>query len=167
MSPPLTDDSSATELPARTYLGFDYGTKSIGVAIGRLPSGRAEGAGAITGLARGPDWTAIERLMQLWEPDGLVVGLPRNMDGSDNPMTARSLRFGRRLDGRYHLPVYWVDERLTTATAREHVLETGARRTRRKAMLDTLAAVAILQAFFDDPESRGSVYATTGRSHGQ
>ena len=86
------------------------------------------------------------------------------MDGSDNPMTSRSLRFGRRLDGRYHLPVYWVDERLTTVAAREHVLETGARRTRRKAMLDTLAAVAILQAFFDDPESRGSAYATTGRS---
>ena len=138
----------------QTYLGFDYGTKSIGVAVGRLPSGRAEGAGSVAGLSSGPDWDAIERLLQLWQPNALVVGLPRNMDGTDNPMTARSLRFGRRLDGRYHLPVYWVDERLTTVAARERVIETGARRTKRKAMLDTLAAVTILQAFFDDPASR-------------
>jgi putative Holliday junction resolvase len=76
------------------------------------------------------------------------------MDGTDNAMTALSLRFGRRLDGRYHLPVYWVDERLTTVAVREHVRDTGTRKTRRKAMLDTLAAVAILQAFFDEPECR-------------
>jgi len=140
----------------KTYLGFDYGTKNIGVAVGRLPAGRAEGAGSVAGLASGPDWEAIERLLKLWLPQALVVGLPRNMDGTDNPMTARSLRFGRRLDGRYHLPVYWVDERLTTVAARERVIETGARRTKRKAMLDTLAAVTILQAFFDDPASRES-----------
>ncbi|HUW98806.1 MAG TPA: Holliday junction resolvase RuvX [Acidiferrobacter sp.] len=145
-------------MTASTYLGFDYGTKSIGVAVGRLPSGRAEGAGSVAGLASGPDWGAIERLLRLWEPQALVVGLPRNMDGTDNPMTARSLRFGRRLDGRYHLPVYWVDERLTTVAARERVMETGARRTKRKAMLDTLAAVTILQAFFDDPVGRESVF---------
>ncbi|MHB8254479.1 MAG: Holliday junction resolvase RuvX [Acidiferrobacter sp.] len=145
-------------MTAQTYLGFDYGTKSIGVAVGRLPSGRAEGAGWVAGLASGPDWDAIARLVQLWQPNALVVGLPRNMDGTDNPMTAHSLRFGRRLDGRYHLPVYWVDERLTTMSARERVGETGARRTKRKAMLDTLAAVTILQAFFDDPASRGSAY---------
>ncbi|MHB1565681.1 MAG: Holliday junction resolvase RuvX [Acidiferrobacter sp.] len=137
-------------MKAETYLAFDYGTKSIGVAVGRLPPGRAEGAGAVAGLVRGPDWAAIERLLATWIPQGLVVGLPLNMDGSENPMTAAARRFGRRLDGRYHLPVYWVDERLTTASARDGVAATGARRTRRKAMLDTLAAVMILQAFFDD-----------------
>ncbi len=139
---------------AQTFLGFDYGTKSIGVAVGRLPAGRAEGAGCVAGLKSGPDWDAIARIVQLWQPEGLVVGLPRNMDGTDNPMTALSLRFGRRLDGRYHLPVYWVDERLTTVAVREHVKETGARKTRRKAMLDTLAAIAILQAFFEEPRFR-------------
>ncbi|WP_298136601.1 Holliday junction resolvase RuvX [Acidiferrobacter sp.] len=141
-------------MSAETYLGFDYGTKSIGVAVGRLPGARAEGAGCIAGSRSGPDWNAITRLVELWQPQGLVVGLPRNMDGTDNPMTAFSLRFGRRLDGRYHIPVYWVDERLTTVAVREHVLETGVRKTRRKAMLDTLAAVAILQAFFDEPQYR-------------
>jgi putative Holliday junction resolvase len=108
----------------------------------------------VAGLKSGPDWGAIARLVDLWQPQGLVVGLPRNMDGTDNAMTALSLRFGRRLDGRYHLPVYWVDERLTTVAVREHVRDTGARKTRRKAMLDTLAAVAILQAFFDEPQQR-------------
>ncbi len=141
-------------MSAQTYLGFDYGTKSIGVAVGRLANGRAEGAGCVPGLKSGPDWDAIARLVRLWQPEGLVVGLPRNMDGTDNAMTALSLRFGRRLDGRYHLPVYWVDERLTTVAVREHVKDTGARKTRRKAMLDTLAAVAILQAFFDEPRFR-------------
>ena len=138
----------------QTYLGFDYGTKSIGVAVGRLASARAEGAGCVAGLKSGPDWDAISRLVQLWQPQGLVVGLPRNMDGTDNAMTALSLRFGRRLDGRYHLPVYWVDERLTTVAVREHVRDTRARKTGRKAMPDTLAAVAILQAFFDEPQQR-------------
>ncbi len=141
-------------MSAQTFLGFDYGTKSIGVAVGRLPTGRAEGAGCVAGLKSGPDWDAIARLVNLWQPEGLVVGLPRNMDGTDNAMTALSLRFGRRLDGRHHLPVYWVDERLTTVSVREHVKDTGARKTRRKAMLDTLAAVAILQAFFDEPRFR-------------
>ncbi len=132
------------------FLGFDYGTKSIGVAVGRSPAGHAEGAGAVQCSRRGPDWTAIERLLRLWEPVGLVIGLPRNMDGSDNPMTGLSRRFGHRLDGRYHLPVYWVDERLTTLWAREQLTDTGARKSRRKATLDTLAAVTILQAFFDE-----------------
>jgi putative Holliday junction resolvase len=108
---------------------------------------------------------AIERLLRLWEPDGLVVGLPLNMDGTDNLMTAHSLRFGRRLDGRYHIPVYWVDERLTTVAARDRVEETGARRTRRKAMLDTLAAVTILQAFFDDPCNLDAAMAAQGGGH--
>ncbi len=142
----------------RTYIGFDYGTTSIGVAVGRLPGGRAQGAGAIVNRARGPDWTAIESLVRQWQPDAFVVGVPRNMDGSDNPMTHESLRFGRRLDGRYRLPVYWVDERLTTVAARAEVDSTPARRTRRKAMLDTLAAATILQAFFDDARHRGNPY---------
>lgn len=152
-------------MSSQTYLAFDYGTKSIGVAVGRLPSGRAEGAGSVPGLRSGPDWTAIERLLQLWEPDGLIVGLPRNMDGTDNLMTAHSLRFGRRLDGRYHIPVYWVDERLTTVAARGRVEDTGARRTRRKAMLDTLAAVTILQAFFDEPRNQAAAMAAQGGGH--
>lgn len=138
-----------------TYLAFDYGTMSIGVAVGRLPPGRAEGAGAIAVHRRGPDWPAIERLLTLWRPQALVVGLPLNMDGSGNPMTVAAHRFGQRLDGRYHIPVYWVDERLTTASARAGVAVSGARRTRRKAMLDTLAAVTILQAFFDDRTADG------------
>lgn len=149
-------------MSTQTYLGFDYGTKCIGVAVGRLPAGRAEGAGAILTQKAGPDWEAVERLLRLWEPNGLVVGLPRNMDGTDNAMTAQSLRFGRRLDGRYHLPVYWVDERLTTHTAREYIDDTGARRTKRKAMLDTLAAITILQAFFDDPVNRVTTIAARG-----
>ncbi len=146
----------------KTYLAFDYGTRVIGIAVGRYPPGRAEGAGTVSGLANGPDWRAIERLIGTWEPDSLVVGLPLNMDGSDNEMTVAARRFGRRLDGRYHIPVYWADERLTTASARDQVLATGVPRGRRKAALDTLAAVTILQAYFDDlphtsPDHRGPI----------
>ncbi|MDA8391118.1 MAG: Holliday junction resolvase RuvX [Gammaproteobacteria bacterium] len=133
-----------------TYLAFDYGTRITGVAVGRYPPGRAEGAGTVAGLASGPDWRAIEKLLTTWQPDILVVGLPLNMDGTDNEMTVAARRFGRRLDGRYHLPVYWADERLTTASARERVEATGVPRGRRKAALDTLAAITILQAYFDD-----------------
>ena len=133
-----------------TYLAFDYGTHVIGVAVGRNPPGRAEGAGTVAGRTKGPDWPAIERLLAAWEPDALIVGLPLNMDGTDNEMTVAARRFSRRLDGRYHLPVYLVDERLTTASARDRVVATGVPRRRRKAALDTLAAITILQAYFDD-----------------
>ncbi len=132
-----------------TYLGFDYGEKYIGVAVGRRPAGLAQALDTVAVRNRTPDWTHISRLIEEWKPDALIVGLPLNMDDSENPMTIAAKKFGNQLKGRYNLPVHRVDERLTTIAAKNILLEAGVPLKRHKSKLDKLAAQTILQAFFD------------------
>ena len=133
-----------------TYLAFDYGEKYIGTAVGRRHSRQAQSLTTLRGSAQNPDWVRISRLIQEWRPDALVVGLPLNMDGSDNPMTRAARAFGQRLRERYNLPVHMVDERLSTLVARDMLNEAGVPMRRHKARLDRLAAQTILQAFLNE-----------------
>lgn len=147
-------------MPERTatYLAFDYGSKQIGVAVGGRHSGLAQTLANVQVGRGGPDWAHISRLIAEWRPDALVVGLPLNMDDSENAMTAAARKFGNRLQGRYNLPVHMVDERLTSVDAKNALVEAGVRFTRRKSRVDQLAAQAILQAFLDeqaDSDGRG------------
>jgi len=135
---------------ARTYLAFDYGTKQIGVAVGGRHSGLAEGLANVRAGRDGPDWVHIDRLIAEWRPDALVVGLPLNMDDSENAMTAAAKTFGNRLQGRYNLSVHRVDERLTSVDAKNTLVAAGVRFKRRKARVDRVAAQTILQAFLDE-----------------
>ena len=135
---------------AATFLAFDYGEKYIGVAAGSRHSRQAQALTTLRGSAKNPDWVGISRLIEEWRPDALVVGLPLNMDGSDNPMTRAARAFGQRLQDRYNLPVHMVDERLSTLAARDILNEAGVPMRRHKARLDQLAAQTILQAFLND-----------------
>jgi putative Holliday junction resolvase len=132
------------------YLAFDYGEKYIGVAAGSRHTRQAQALTTLRGSAKYPDWTGISRLIEQWQPDALVVGLPLNMDGSDNPMTRAARAFGQRLRDRYNLPVHMVDERLSTLAARDILNEAGVPMRRHKARLDQLAAQTILQAFLNE-----------------
>ena len=141
-------------MSAASYLGFDYGEKYLGVAVGQ-----AGLAHALTTLAvkRGePRWEEVSRLIGEWQPRTLIVGLPLNMDGTDNPMTAAARRFGRRLHARFRLPVEYVDERLTSLTARAMLRDAGMPDREHKSHLDKLAAQTILQAYLDatNPDER-------------
>jgi len=120
-----------------TLLGFDFGTKRIGVASGNrlLGSATALKTIAVQGDAR---FVAIGKLIQEWQPDALVVGVPRHPDGQPHEMTQRALRFAGQLRGRYHLPVMEVDERYTSAEAQAQ----GARD------LDAASAALILEQYF-------------------
>jgi putative Holliday junction resolvase len=142
--------TGAEAVAVRTYLGFDYGERHIGVAVGRRPTGLAEALTTVAVHRQRPDWAHISRLIAEWRPDALVVGLPLNMDDSENDMTAAARRFGNRLQGRYNLPVHMVDERLTTRAATDILIAAGVPYRRRKARLDPLAARTILQAFLDE-----------------
>jgi putative holliday junction resolvase len=139
----------------RTLLGFDYGLKRIGIAVGQELTRSAR---ALTTLAcpRGtPDWEAITALIHTWHPDALVAGVPRNMDGSAHELTRAAERFARRLGGRYGLPVYTVDERLTSREAERMIAEEtepGRRRQHRRSGLDGIAAQVILQSWLDAQE---------------
>ena len=141
-------------MSAHAYLGFDYGTKHLGIAVGGSASGRAE-ALATASVRQGiPDWPLLDRLIIEWKPTALIVGLPLNMDDSENAMTQAARKFGHRLQGRYNLPVHLVDERLTSVVAKNTLVESRTPWKQRKAKVDKLAAQTILQAYLD--EQRGS-----------
>ena len=137
-------------MDAPTYLGFDYGTKHIGIAVGGIASGRAEPLATANVQQGVPDWLMLDRLIQQWQPTALVVGLPLNMDDSENPMTRAARKFGQRLHARYNLPVLMVDERLTSVGAKNTLVESRVPWKQRKAKVDKLAAQTILQAYLDE-----------------
>lgn len=109
---------------ARTLLAFDFGNKRIGVAVGQTLTGTATALATIPMRQQKPDWDAVSRLIREWQPDALVVGIPLTMDGDIQLMTKRAKGFARKLEGRYHLPVYGVDERLSSHAARERLRST-------------------------------------------
>lgn len=106
-------------------LGFDFGTRQIGVAVGQSLTGSARALDTVAVRPGGPDWAAIAGLIQDWRPAGLVVGLPLDLDGTEQEMTHAARRFGRQLAGRFGLPVHAMDERLTSREACSILRERG------------------------------------------
>lgn len=134
---------------AETLLAFDYGEKHIGVAVGQTLTSTANPLETIRVTSASPDWNAISRIVKAWQPDALVVGLPLNMDGTEQKVTRRARRFGNQLLGRYQLPVHLVDERLSTREARERLACTG----RAGSDDHPVAAQIILESWLNDQKS--------------
>jgi len=137
-------------MASTNLLGFDYGEKTIGVAVGNSNTGQAHPLTTVRVIRGQADWGAISNLIDEWEPMALVVGLPLTMNGSDNPVTPRTRKFGNRLNGRYNLPVHMVDEHLTTRDARTQLYNAGVVEKRHKPVLDKLAAQSILQTYLNE-----------------
>jgi len=136
-------------MKSATYLGFDYGSKRIGIAVGNTVSVSATALDTIRVKNDQPDWDHISRLIAEWQPDALIVGWPIQMDNSDNPVTPRARRFGNQLHGRYNLPVHHVDERLSTHVALSEIREAGYNNQRSRGLVDSYAAREILQTFLN------------------
>lgn len=132
-----------------TTLAFDFGETRIGVAQGDAEIGIAHPLATVTGEGNEVKFAAIAKLAAQWQPVQLVVGLPLHADGSEHELTRLARKFGRRLHGRFGLPVYWVDERLTSLYAESLLAEAGLRGRKQKPVLDQVAAQAILQGFFE------------------
>jgi len=135
-----------TEGKPRTLLGFDFGTKRIGIAVGQELTRTATALVTLDSPDGGPDWVGISRLIEEWRPDALVVGLPLNLDGSESETARLAQRFGNRLAGRYNLPVFTADERFSSSEA-EALLAAQGRFD--KADIDKLAAQLILQGWLE------------------
>lgn len=133
-----------------TLLAFDFGTKSIGVAVGQQLTGTARPLAALKAQDGTPDWGKIETLLKEWQPDRVVVGLPLNMDGSEQPLTARARKFANRLHGRFGVQVELHDERLSTVEARADLFSRGGFRALNKGSVDSLSAVIILESWFEN-----------------
>lgn len=132
---------------SQTLLGFDYGTKRIGVAVGQDITRSVTPLTTLHSQNNKPDWDAIGKLITEWQPDRLVLGLPLHLDGSSQALTERVQRFGNQLKGRYNLPVEMVDERLTSHEAETELANRRGKTA--KADIDALAAALILQSWLD------------------
>ena len=137
--------------PPQTLLAFDFGKRRIGVAVGQTLTETASPLETVPVKRSAPDWDAISRLIQTWQPDALVVGNPLNMDGSEQTLTRDARRFGNQLRGRFNLPVHAADERLSTVEARSRMAEQG--RLGRED--DPVAAQIILETWFSSRPSPG------------
>lgn len=138
-----------------TLIGFDFGERRIGVAVGETSTRIASPLGAIDERATEPRFRAIEKIVSEWRPSGFVVGRPRHADGSAHEVARLAEKFGRRLEARYSLPVAYVDETLSSATA-ESALAATRTRPRRAADVDAMAAAIILQSFLDEMPAPGA-----------
>jgi len=138
----------------QTVLGFDYGRRKIGIAVGQTSTGFAEGVATIRADSPAGPWLKIGKLITEWRPDALVVGLPLALDGSEPEFAGCAREFGRQLHSRFELPVDFVDETLTTDFADAIIRKTtpsGKRITKRRASVrDRLAAELILKTYLHD-----------------
>ena len=140
----------------RRGMAFDFGTRRIGVASGQEMLGIGKPLTMLPARDGVPDWEQIGRLLKEWQPDRVLVGLPLNMDDTENDMCARARKFGKRLHGRFHVEVEMVDERLTSFEAKGDVMASGGSRDFGRDGVDDRAAVLILETWFHQQESRSS-----------
>jgi putative Holliday junction resolvase len=128
-----------------TLLAFDYGTRKIGIAIGNTLTRQARPLEVLAPVTREQRFAAIARLLQEWQPDRVVVGLPLTVDGGDQYATLRCRRFANQLRGRYGLTVELVDERGSSVEAQAIL---GSNEPD-----DAVAAAVILQRYLDALEA--------------
>jgi putative Holliday junction resolvase len=135
-------------------LGFDYGTKKIGVAVGNRITNTTQPLKPVFARNSQPNWQDIDALIIEWKPGALVVGLPLNLDGSSGEMALKAGQFADTLKTRHSIPVALIDERLSSSEADALIKETilpGKSATRkRKNTRDSVAAELILRTYLTD-----------------
>ncbi len=143
------EDFSGAVPPLRAIAGLDFRTKTIGVAVS---DGLAQVATPLTTIRRkkfSADGAALQQILAERQIAGLVLGLPRNMDGSEGPRCQSTRAFARNLTQLIDLPISFWDERLSTVMAEKALLEADTSRKRRAEVIDHVAAGVILQGALD------------------
>lgn len=133
-----------------TLLGFDFGTKYIGIAIGQTVTQTATPLLTIRAIQGMPNWQDVQKIIDEWQPTGLVVGLALQPDGSDSETSLKARSFGNALKKRFLLPLYFVEERLTSVAA-SHILKQDHHYSRQTDS-DSMAAAIILESFLNRPK---------------
>lgn len=138
-------------------LGFDFGLRRIGVAVGQTITETATPLDTLISHGEEPDWEAVDRLVAHWTPDRLVLGMPSNPDGSRHALARPIARFRRALEERYALPVELVDENLSSSEASSVLREQrrrGRRRRVRKTDVDRISAAILLERWMSTGDQR-------------
>lgn len=135
----------------RTLLGFDFSKNRIGVAVGQEFTGIVTPLTTLHARNHKPDWDGITKLIEEWQPDLCVVGLPLTEEGAEQDASQAARRFANQLNGRYHLPVELADERFTTREAQSLIQASSMSKKDRqdKANIDKIAAQLILQSWLE------------------
>lgn len=128
-------------------MGFDFGMRHIGIAIGQEVTASASPLTSIKAKDGIPNWEDIDILIEQWQPDVLVVGLPLNMDGSPQQMTFNARKFSNRLKERTKIATETFDERLSTADAKERLFAQGGYKNLKKNKIDSGSAALILESW--------------------
>ena len=138
-----------------TVLGFDVGTRRIGVAVGSAFGHGARALAVVDVHGQRPDWAAIDRLHKEWRPDGFIVGDPMTLDGGDQPIRTFAHAFATDLRARFSLPVVLVDERASSIDAAQRFAAeraSGRKKRRDAAVLDAVAAAVIVERWLAAPD---------------
>jgi putative Holliday junction resolvase len=139
------------------YLGFDYGSKRIGLAVGDAVTGSARPLPPVAN-GRQPDWTVLAKALKEWRPAGCVVGLPVDLDGNEQAITGHARAFAEELRNRYGVPVYLCDERLSSRAADDELRSARAdgrlNRRVRSGDRDGVAARLILEQWLASDAAR-------------
>jgi len=133
----------------RAVIGLDLGTKTIGVAVSDRELSVASPLETIKRTKFGADAAAILKIASARDIGGIILGLPRNMDGSEGPRAQSTRAFARNLAALCDLPISFWDERLSTVAAERALLEADTSRKRRAEIIDNVAAAYILQGALD------------------
>ncbi len=131
-------------------LGFDYGVKKIGVAVGDTETGIANPLATVKAVNQKTGWDEISALINEWQPKQMVVGVSHQESGEENEVTPRMVRFSRQLEGRYQRPVELFDEALTTFEAKQLLFdEVHVSADKLWEVQDQVAAQLILQSWLN------------------
>ena len=144
----------------KTLLGFDYGKRRIGVAVGQTITGTATPIATVDNYHQQPDWTTISKLIDQWQPTAIIVGLPQTLDGTTHPLETNITAFCHSLHERYSISVFTIDESYSSTEAYQRLKssrQAGRQRKIKKDDIDALAAVILLESWMDTPisEPRG------------
>ena len=131
-------------------MAIDYGLRNLGVAVGNTLSKTAQPLCIICARDGVPDWDALAKLIEEWQPSQLVVGYPLNMDGSESEISQKVVKFARQLEGRYHTSVTLIDERLSSREAKSAALASGHYGDFAAMPIDDQAAAIILTTWFNE-----------------
>ena len=133
-----------------TVLAIDFGLRNMGVAVGNTLSRTAQPLAIINARDGVPDWDALAKFIEEWQPQRVVVGHPLNMDGTESDISKRVMKFARQLEGRYQRIVTLVDERLSSREAKAAALASGHNGDFAAKPIDDEAAAIILSTWLNE-----------------
>ena len=138
----------------RSVIGFDFGLKRIGLATGQTITRTASPLATLQAVNNAPDWNSIAAHIRQWQPDALIVGVPYLLDGGETDITRAARNFSKELEKRFRLPVYTIDESLTSFEAEQRLRQETKIAKHNKHEIDKMAAAIIVQNWLDSQPDR-------------